>query len=316
MSVDVSESVFTRWKGWTMRHRNEGQFRINWWRHSGYLFIAPQIFGFVAFIAIPIAAVFFFSLHNFNIVNNTFQFIGLDNYSRMLIDRNLGAVTANTIVFSGAFVVLTVVAALGLAVLVDQKLPGMVLFRSLYFVPVVVSISAWTIVWRFLLQPDGGINAALNLFGVDGPNWLRQPPLAMASVILVQLLKSVGFNMIFFLAALQGVPEELKEAAYVDGANARRAFRHITLPLITPVIFLVTTLTMVSALKSFALIFLMTSGGPGLSTTVLAYYIYSVGFKALEQGYASALAVILFIVVLVLTIIQFVIRKRWVFYET
>ncbi len=310
------ENAAARSKWRLTSRRRKGQSQPERWERSGYLFIAPQILGFLIFVAGPIAAVFYFSLYNFNLVDGSFEFIGLNNYIRMVSDQTMKIVALNTVVFSGFYVLLSVAAGLGLAVLMDQKIRGVVVFRTLYFLPVVISLSAWTIVWRFLLQPDGGINGALSTLGVDGPNWLRQPALAMAVVIIVQVLKHVGFDMIFFLAALQGVPEDLEEAALVDGANARQVFRHITLPLITPVIFLVTIRSVVVALKSFSLIFLMTNGGPGLSTTVLAYYIYSVGFRAFEQGYASALAVILFLVVLAMTIVQFIVRKRWVYYET
>lgn len=314
----VTASEPTPVRGWRRLAGSgrQGRSQPERWETSGYFFIAPQMLGFLAFVVGPIAAVFYFSLHNFNLVDGTFVFIGLDNYSRMLSDATMNTVAGNTVVFSVAYVILSVVAGLALAVLVDQRIRGMVVFRTLYFLPVVISLSAWTIVWRFLLQPNGGINGVLSTAGIEGPNWLRQPALAMATVILVQMLKNVGMGMVFFLAALQEVPDELKEVARVDGASPWQVFRHIILPLITPVIFLVTTLTVVVALKSFSLIFLMTNGGPGRATTVLAYYIYSVGFRDFEQGYASALAVILFLAVMALTIVQFVIRKKWVFYET
>jgi multiple sugar transport system permease protein len=183
--------------------------------------------------------------------------------------------------------------------------------------PVVVSLVAWVIVWRFLLQSDGGINAILQLVaGVEGPNWLREPEWALAMVVLVQLLKNAGLAMVLFLAALQGIPTTLQDAARVDGAGRVAEFRNITLPLITPFIYLVSILAVIAALKSFSLIFLMTRGGPGSATTVLAYYIYKQAFEFYRMGYASALAAVLFALVLGLTVAQFLTRKRWVYSET
>jgi multiple sugar transport system permease protein len=197
----------------------------------------------------------------------------------------------------------------------SRAIRGIALFRTLYFMPVVVSLVAWTIVWRFILNSDGVLNATLAQVGIDGPNWLRDPGLAMVSVIAIQILKNAGLSMVLFLAALQGVPKDLEEAARVDGAASYQILRHITLPLITAFIFLATVLAVITSFKAFSLIFLTTLGGPGSATTVLAFYIYEEAFRANAPDYASALAVVLFICVLILTIVQFAVRKRWVFYE-
>ena len=281
----------------------------------GALFVAPQFLGFTAFVLGPILAVFWFSLHDWNIVFGTFEFVGLRNFTTMLSDDKVAVVGMNTLAFTALYVPFNVLIGLGLALVANRSMQGITFFRTLYFAPVVVSLVAWTIVWRFLLQIDGGLNALLLNLGATGPNWLREPEVAMVTVVLVQLLKNAGLGMVLFLAALQGVPSTLIDAARIDGAGRWAAFRHITLPLITPFIFLVTILAVIAALKSFSLIFLMTRGGPGLSTTVLAYYIYKQGFEFYAMGYASALAVILFAVVLAFTIAQFVTRKRWVYSE-
>ncbi len=234
----------------------------------------------------------------------------------MLADPGLRDSLLASLWFSVGLVVLNISLALVLAVLLNQRLPGTTTFRTFFFFsPVVVSLVAWTIVWSFLLQADGGINGFLSLLGVDGPNWLRGETTAMLSVIVVQVFKNVGLNMILFLAALQGVPEEIQEAARIDGAGAWRRFRSITLPLISPTVLLVSILTIVGSLEVFAQIAVLTGGGPGNSTTVLVYYLYQQAFRFNDFGYASAISVLLFVIVLVLTLVQWQTRKRWVFHE-
>lgn len=281
----------------------------------GYTMVAPAVLGALAFVIAPLIAVFWFSLHDWNVLANTFVFSGTENYERMLSDQGLHDSLLASLGFSIGLVVLNIALALFLAVLLNQKLPGTTTFRTFFFSPVVVSLVAWTIVWSFLLQADGGINGFLSLVGVDGPNWLRNDFTAMVSVIIVQVFKNVGMNMILFLAALQGVPEEMMEAARIDGAGAWRRFRSITLPMISPTILLVSILTIVGSLEVFAQIAVLTGGGPGNSTTVLVYYLYQQAFRFNDFGYASGISVLLFMIVLILTLIQWQTRKRWVFNE-
>jgi multiple sugar transport system permease protein len=277
--------------------------------------VAPVVLGALAFVVLPLGMVAWYSLHEWNVLAGTFTFAGADNYQRLASDGGLGDALLASLWFSIGLVVLNIVLALLLAVLLNQRLPGTTTFRTFFFSPVVVSLVAWTIVWSFLLQADGGINGFLAVLGVDGPNWLRHETTAMIAVIVVQVFKNVGLNMILFLAALQGVPEELQEAARLDGAGAWRRFRSITLPLISPTILLVSIITIVGSLEVFAQIDVLTGGGPGSSTTVLVYYLYQQAFQFNDFGYASALAVLLFVIVLVLTLLQWQSRKRWVFHE-
>ncbi|MFD7022018.1 carbohydrate ABC transporter permease [Promicromonospora sukumoe] len=281
----------------------------------GYTMVAPVVLGCLAFVVLPLGMVVWYSLHEWNVLANTFTFVGAENYQRMASDPGLTDALLATVWFSVGLVVVNIALALLLAVLLNQKLPGTTTFRTFFFSPVVVSLVAWTIVWSFLLQADGGINGFLSVLGAEGPNWLRHPTTAMIAVIIVQVFKNVGLNMILFLAALQGVPEELQEAARLDGAGAWRRFRSITLPLISPTILLVSIITIVGSLEVFAQIDVLTGGGPGNSTTVLVYYLYQQAFRFNEFGYASALAVLLFVIVLVLTLFQWQSRKRWVFHE-
>jgi multiple sugar transport system permease protein len=291
---------------WTMARR-EGVV--------GYLFVAPQLIGIVLFVLLPLGLVVWYSLHEWNVLAGTFRFVGDANYQKLIADPALGEVLTATGIFSAGLVVFNICLALLLAVLVNQKLSGITVFRTIFFSPVVVSLVAWTIVWGFLLQANGGINGMLKVVGIEGPNWLRSPPTAMLSVIVVQVFKNVGLNMVLFLAALQGVPRDLYEAARVDGAGRWTQFHAITLPLISPTLLLTTIITIVGSLQVFAQIAVLTQGGPGMSTTVLVYYLYQQAFQFHRFGYGATISILLFAIVAVLTFAQWQMRKRIVFYE-
>lgn len=282
---------------------------------TGYLFIAPQFVGIVLFVLVPLVLVFWYSLNEWNVLAGTFRFVGTENFEKLFADPKLVPVLQATGVFSVGLVVLNLSLALLLAVLINRRMRGITAIRTIFFSPVVVSLVAWTIVWSFLLQDDGGINGLLQLVGIDGPNWLREGSTAMASVIVVQVFKNVGLNMVLFLAALQGVPQEIQEAARVDGANSRQLFWRIVVPLISPTILLTSIITIVGSLQVYAQIAVLTQGGPGISTTVLVYYLVQQAFDFHHFGYGSTLAILLFAIVLALTILQWQLRKRWVFYE-
>ncbi|MEU6203066.1 sugar ABC transporter permease [Micromonospora musae] len=299
-----------------------GQASRPWWTSrrrdqlAGYLFIAPQLLGSLLFVFLPLGLVVWYSLHEWNVLAGTFDFVGADNYTALAEDPNLGSVLRATGLFSVGLVVFNLALALLLAVLLNQKLRGTIVFRTIFFSPVVVSLVAWTIVWGFLLQDNGGVNGLLDTIGVDGPNWLRGEGSAMLSVIVVQVFKNVGLNMVLFLAALQGVPAELYEAAEVDGASRMRQFWRITVPLISPTILLTSIITVVGSLQVFAQIAVLTQGGPGTSTTVLVYYLYQQAFQFHHFGYGATLSILLFGIVLALTVLQWQMRKRWVFHES
>ncbi|MFK5582527.1 MULTISPECIES: carbohydrate ABC transporter permease [unclassified Serinicoccus] len=282
---------------------------------SGYVFIAPQLLGIVLFVLAPLGLIFYYSFHEWNVLAGSFTFVGLENVERLFDDPQLVPVLRATAVFSLGLVVLNLSLALLLAVMLNRTLRGITAFRTIFFSPVVISLVAWTIVWGFLLQNDGGINGALSVLGIDGPNWLREGWGAMIAVIVVQAFKNVGLNMVLFLSALQGVPKDLYEAAEIDGATPRQSFLRITLPLISPMIMLTSIITIVGSLQVFAQVAVLTQGGPGISTTVLVYYLVQQSFDFHQFGYGSTLAILLFLIVLVLTIVQWQMRKRWVFYE-
>jgi multiple sugar transport system permease protein len=291
---------------WTMRRRDN---------LAGYLLVAPQLLGSVLFVLLPLGLVLWYSLHEWNVLAGTFEFVGGENYDKLIADPNLRGVLASTALFSVGLVVLNLALALVLAVLLNQRLRGTTFFRTLFFSPVVVSLVAWTIVWQFLLQADGGLNGLLGAAGITGPNWLRGEGTAMLSVIVVQVLKNVGLNMVLFLAALQGVPKQLYEAAHLDGAGAWTRFRRITVPMISPTILLTSIITVVGSLQVFAQIAVLTQGGPGTSTTVLVYYLYQQAFQFHHFGYGATLSVLLFAIVALLTFVQWRMRRKWVFHE-
>lgn len=298
--------------------RSRRRPRLTYWqrdRLTGYAFVAPQFVGFAVFLGVPVLLVFWYSLFDWHILRGTAPFSGAGNYQQMLDDPLFAEALRNTVVFSAGLVPVNLALALGLAIALNQRLIGTTVYRTLFFAPVVVSLVAWAIVWQFLLQADGGINLALQTIGVDGPNWLRDSRWAMPSVITVQVFKNVGLNMVLFLAALQMVPSEIQEAARVDGAGPFRTLRSITLPMIAPTILLVSIITVIGSFQVFATIVILTGGGPGNSTNVLVYYIYQQAFQRYLAGYASAGAVMLFLIVLALTVLQWRLRKRWVFHE-
>lgn len=282
---------------------------------TGLLFVAPQVLGVAVFVLLPVAMAVRYALSEWNVFNGQIEFVGADNFQAMASDAKLGPVLVATAVFSLGIVVLNLSLGLGLAVLLNRRLRGVTFFRTLFFSPVVVSVVAWALVWGFLLQDNGAINGVLAAVGIDGPNWLNSGGTAMAAVVVTQVLRSVGTNMVLFLAALQSVPPELLEAARLDGASARRAFTSVVMPLISPTILLTAIITIVGALQAFAQIAVLTQGGPGVSTNVLVYYVYQVAFSFNDIGYGSALALILLALVMVLTLVQWQLRRKWVFYE-
>lgn len=283
----------------------------------GYLFVAPQILGFLAFVLGPLVAVLVFSTQSRNLLSGQISFIGLENFRYMFQqDPVFYTMLGNTLTFTAGLVPLNLVLALMLAILLAPQFRGVSIFRAIFFAPVVTSTVAWVIVWVFILQGRNGLlNQALALINVQGPNWLFEPTSAMFAVIIVRVLKNVGLNMVIFLAAMQDLPREYIEAARVDGANRWQTVRHIILPFLAPSILLVTIITIIGSLNVFDHILLMTGGGPSNSTMVLAYYVYFNAFKSYEVGYGSSIASILFVIALALTMIQWSVRRRFVYHE-
>lgn len=292
--------------------RPSGQRRRRREALYGYAFLSPQLFGFLLFVIGPLVAVFVYSFQTRNLLTGQISFVGLQNYKDALFHNPLfWRVLLNSLIFAAGLVPFNMALALVLALLLSRPFRGVTIFRTMFFAPVVTSAVAWAIVWRFMLQGEHGtVNQFLGLAGIHGPNWLRQPAWAMVSVIGTRVLKNVGLNMIIYIAALQGIPREYSEAAAIDGANRWQVFRNITLPLLAPTTLVVSVITIVGSLKVFDQILLMTQGGPGNATMVLVYYIYQQAFQFFKTGYASTLAVTLFVVTLGLTLLQWTLRGR------
>lgn len=282
----------------------------------GYLFILPIVAGYLIFLFGPIVYAFVMSFTNWSLFGNT-AYIGLDNYIyAMRDDPVFWDTVVNTVYFSAGLVPLNIVLSLSLAMLLKRKIWGIGLFRTAIFTPVVVSLVVWGIVWKFIFSTDGGlVNLLIRTFGGTEISWLFSEIWTMPTVIVVSTLKGVGMNMVIFLAALHDVPKDYYEASKIDGASRWETFKSITLPMITPAVFMVTIITVIGSLKVFGQIYVMTGGGPGTSTYVMVFYIFKQAFRSYEFGYASALAFILFSIILVLTLIQWKLRKRWVHYE-
>lgn len=280
-----------------------------------FLFLFPNMIGFLVFSAIPIVAAFFISFYNWDLLLGA-NFVGLDNYKQLLTDNVFRAALINTLYFVVVSVPLAVIVGLGIALLTNQPLPGMNIYRAIFLLPYVTLTVAIALVWKWLYLPDTGlVNQLLSLVGIHGPAWLTSPVWAMPALIILSVWKSFGYNMVLFLAGLQNIPLHLYEAAIMDGASPWQRFRYVTFPLLSPVTFFVVVMTTIGSFQVFDQALVMTQGGPGLATTTLVMNIYQVGFQSFHIGYASAIAWVLFAIVFVCTLIQFWFQRRLVSYD-
>ena len=299
-------------KGRRRRHRSL-EYRDSIW---GYTFIMPMFLGFLAITIAPVIATFVLSLTNKNMMSKTTDFIALENYIKLFSDKTFRATLRQTLYFTALLLPLNIGLSLALASLLKDKFRGCGFFRTAVFTPVVISAVVWGLLWRYIFQTDNGlINNILKLLGIKGPAWLMNLKLAIPVSVFVTLVKGVGMNMMIFIGALLDVPPDYLEAASLDGASKRRQFFSITLPCISPSIFLVLIMTTINSLKVFGQIKALTNGGPGTASYVMVYYIYQMGFTNYKFGYASAASVILFLMIVALTVLQWTLRKRWVYHE-
>ena len=274
--------------------------------------------GFILLVLIPLINVFIYSFHNKNMLYGTNIFNGWDNYIKLFEkDKLFWKTLGNTFRFSILLVPLNLVLSFLLALYLGEQRFGSRYIRTVIFLPVVTSGVAWAIVWKYLLQSGtaGPINYFLSKIGIQGPNWLTDKNWAMISVVINRVLKNLGTNVLIFLGAVMNMPKDVIEASRMDGADDWTVIRKIKLPLLMPTVLMVAIVTMIGSMRVFDTIRLMTDGGPEGSTMVLVYYIYHQAFKMFNTGYASAIAVILFIIVLVLTIIQWTLRKKVSHYD-
>jgi len=260
---------------------------------------------------VPVLILFYVSFTTWNVFG-TAKWIGIANYTRMLADRSYHVALLNTVYYAAVHIPLTLACSLALALLLNRRLRGMAFFRTVAFFPYITSIVAIAVVWNMLFSPQyGPINQFLHAIGVqNAPGWTTSATWSMPAVIIVGTWREMGYYMLLFLAGLQTVPAELHEAARMDGANAWQRFRNVTMPCLRPTTFFVTVMLTIGSFKVFDLILVMTNGGPGQSTLVLSQYIYQKGFGENQFGYASAVAVSLFLICILVTIYQFLVNKR------
>jgi multiple sugar transport system permease protein len=281
-----------------------------------YSFILPNLIGFAIFTLVPMVFSLILSFMNWDGANKI-SWAGLDNFKQLLRDETFRISLGNTLIFVLGNVPLTMLAALGLALLINKPFFGRNIFRTTFFFPYVASLVAVAVVWNMLFFPSAGpVNSVLSALGIQNPpRWAASVDWAMLTVVLASIWKGMGYYMIIYLAALQGIPTILYEAAEVDGANAWQKFRYITLPMLTPATFFISVMLTIASFKVFDLIMVMTGGGPGRSTNVLVVHIYNTAFKEFRFGYSSSIAMVLLVMVLAITVVQFYMERRWVNYQ-
>jgi multiple sugar transport system permease protein len=292
-----------------------------WWyafrrgRWLGYIYGGPVILAFLLFNLYPMALGLYLSFTSWDILRPP-TFIGLRNWVDLLSDDLLLRALLQTLYYAVASVAGATVLSLALALLLNQRLKTIGFYRTFFFLPAVTSLVAIAMVWRWIYNTEFGVlNAFLGSLGINPVNWLGDPVLAMPAVVLMSIWRSAGFNTVLFLAGLQGVPQEYYEAAEIDGASRWDRFRHVTLPLVSPTTFFVVVNGLIGSWQVFDQVYILTRGGPQLSTMTVVYLIYSNGFEWYKTGYASAMAYGLFLILIALTALQFIFQKRWVFYN-
>jgi multiple sugar transport system permease protein len=295
--------------------RGPGLWRRFWGRwnqREGYLFILPSFAHLLLFFLIPLGFSLWLSFHDWRgLVTRNIPFVGLDNYAFMLEDARWWRAVRNTLYYTFVSVPLGMAVSLAIALVMNLRLRGVHIFRAMFFLPVVTSWVAVSIVWLWVLDGNIGLlNYALGLIGVTGPRWLENPQTSMLALIIIATWKGAGFQMIIWLAGLQGVPRVLYEAAVVDGASRWQQFWHITLPMLAPTTFFLLITGVIGSFQVFTPVFVMTQGGPRGSTDVAVYRIYERAFVQFDFGYASALAWVLFAFIFTATLIQLWYMRR------
>lgn len=278
--------------------------REDFW--TGLLCLSPTLIIVAVFTLFPVLFSFYLSFHRWSILKPEKPFVGLDNYTRMLSAAEFWQALQNTVVYTVGVVGLETPLALLLALALSRKLRGLTFYRTAYFMPAVTSTIAIAVVWTWLYNPQYGLfNDFLRLLGLPEPGWLVDPVWALPAIIIMSIWKNVGYHMVIFVAGLQAIPDVYYEAASIDGANAWRRFWHITWPLLMPTTGFVLITNVIFSFQVFGPVYVMTRGGPMRSTTVIVYYLYQRAFEFREMGYASAVAWVLFLIILILTVIQF-----------
>lgn len=285
---------------------------------AAYGFILPTLVGFLLFVLGPMLASFLLSLYDWNLLTPP-VYVGLGNWQQLFSDARIGGVYLTTAKLSIMVVTCNMTIGLALAILLDRKMPLLLrnFFRISYFFPYVVSGVAVSLIWTFLFNRDlGPLNYYLSQLGLPARiNWLNSSQYSPLAIVIADVWKNVGFYVLVFLGGMQAISRDFYEAAEVDGANGWQQFRKITLPLLTPTMLFLLVISVIGALQIFEQPQILTSGGPGDATRTIVMYIYEQGFRFFDMGYAATIALSLFVIILVLTLIQFRLSRRWVFYQ-
>ena len=270
----------------------------------GYLFAAPWIIGFLAFTLYPMLSSLYYSFTNYNLANQA-DWIGLTNYEIIFTsDKLIPIAVYNTLYYAILSVPLTLIIGLSIAMLLNQKVKGIGLIRTIYYLPNVISVVATTMLWQFIFQNNGLLNSFLSLFGINGPGWLTDPSVSKITLVLMDTWNAGG-AMIIYLAGLQGIPRRYYEAADIDGAGSIRKFFSITLPLLMPSILFNLIMGIIGSLQTFSQSFIMTNGGPANSTMFYMLALYKRAFSDMQMGYACAMAWVFLIPTVLITLIVF-----------
>jgi multiple sugar transport system permease protein len=277
---------------------------FNYQQLMAYLFLAPTLLIFFLFTVLPSLMALFLSLTRYDILT-PIKWIGLQNYQQLLGDEVFFTTLKNMLLYSVMFVPAMVGLSLLISIALNRPVPGMKIFRTLFYLPMITSSIAAATVWIWLLQRNYGlVNQILALVGINGPAWLADSNTALFAIVIVTLWQGLGGNIILNLAGLQGIPRMYYEAAVLDGANPWQCFRYITWPFLRNTTFFITTVVLINSFQLFDQAYVMTQGGPGQSTLTSVYYIYQMGFQQLRMGYASAMAFVLFLIILVFSLIN------------
>lgn len=297
-----------KWKGEVIMNRTWGQL-------SAYLFILPSMICFIIFVLIPAVMGLGLSFFQWDLTS-PIRYVGLDNWADFLNNKEAIASIRTTLLFVIISIPLTIAFGLLLALLVNKLPFGKPVFRSIFFIPAVTSMVAMSVIWGNMYTKDTGlINYGLSLLGISPVGWLSSPLTAIFSVILFSLWHSAGYNMLIFLAGLQAIDETLYEAAKVDGASPFYVFRKVTLPLLSPTMFFIVITSVIGNLQTFEAVYLLTEGGPGYATTTLVYFIVNAAFKGFNMGLAATISTVLFVLIAIVTLIQWKFQERWVHYN-
>lgn len=280
------------------------------------LMLLPSLLGVGIFTLIPVLASFGLSFAQWNLLSPP-KWVGFANYAALMSEPLFWKVLGNTFVYAFSVVLFEVPIALALAIALNQQGWVVKIFRTVFFLPVVTSMIAIALVWNWIYDPQYGLlNAALGALGLKPIAWLFTTEWALPALIVMGIWKNVGYSMVIFLAGLQNIPDELYEAASLDGASAWQQFLNVTLPMVSPTLFFVTTMSTITAFQIFDSVYMMTQGGPENSTNVAVYWLYQNAFEFFQVGRASAMAYVLFAIILTLTLIQWSLRKKWVALES